>query len=911
MLVRLTALLSLIAAIGLTIGTVVSVSEGRTLFFYREPLEDSSFALVVEGSSLRIWEWTFTDRARSAYNYDKSAAGFGILVERATTPHQRGLLTHRLTVPAPVLTTLLTAYPLLVWIRGPLRRLRRRRLGQCIHCGYHLTGNTTGVCSECGRAFDVGHDTPAPQDPDPVPWHETGPTRRQTWWPGAIIALLCLGLYLPGINWGLPGLVSWSQDTIAGVRTLGAVSTWPSQWAGRYPPLQYFIARAAYEPVLMYWQSKGQLATDPQSGQLLFANPQAPKITLLTYISRAITVIMAVGAVFALWLAAMVLTQDRTAAAFAAVAFGTGAAFVYFAHLGNVDVPSIFWFCVSLIFYFRLLRGGSMRSSGLLGLAGALCISTKDNWAGMYAGMAVVLLISEWRRLRRDGRAWPSAKALLQSKWLVGVIAFILPYALLNGIPWNWSGWLDRLNALADTVHQSERRHAFFNLPLVTFHQAAGAVGWPMLTAILAAGLWLIRRSPWTAFVLAIPCLAYYLIVIQRIGFVYERFLFAPIALGCVAVGIWLAAYLRERRPLILRMSAPLVLFVPTAAYAIAVDLEMIHDSRYEAEEWFEKNISKETSIGALTASLEHFSPQYLPRVHEMGFATYPVLALTESFKSPQPQLLMLSGFDRTDFKAENDRCVMSLTATYQAQHYQVIKDFSGRFLGSWSSWLSAAGWYAPPPGKISPKLWIYEKRGEAPTSSEATTPQPPTIIRTAPGGRAVDQAAGRGQTWLPPTDTMELLLSELVAAELQLTPKQKLFMLQAYLSDPSISDPTALGLTAEQRTRLEQIQLQIAGGRALLWPNIAQALALTPQQKSTLIDIEQTIAREGFDTVSRIRFASTEALEAYLNNYAYRRVFSERFLSVLTEEQRKKLQELYGPKFDVDAYFREKGVPE
>ena len=31
----------------------------------------------------------------------------------------------------------------------PLRRLRRKR-GLCVKCGYDLTGNESGVCSECG-----------------------------------------------------------------------------------------------------------------------------------------------------------------------------------------------------------------------------------------------------------------------------------------------------------------------------------------------------------------------------------------------------------------------------------------------------------------------------------------------------------------------------------------------------------------------------------------------------------------------------------------------------------------------------------------------------------------------------------------------------------------------------------------
>ena len=45
------------------------------------------------------------------------------------------------------------AYPMLVFIRGPLRRWRRHRKGLCIRCGYNLEGNVSGACSECGEAI--------------------------------------------------------------------------------------------------------------------------------------------------------------------------------------------------------------------------------------------------------------------------------------------------------------------------------------------------------------------------------------------------------------------------------------------------------------------------------------------------------------------------------------------------------------------------------------------------------------------------------------------------------------------------------------------------------------------------------------------------------------------------------------
>lgn len=48
---------------------------------------------------------------------------------------------------------LFAAYPTIALIRGPLRRWRRGRRGLCVNCAYDLTGNVTGVCSECGTHF--------------------------------------------------------------------------------------------------------------------------------------------------------------------------------------------------------------------------------------------------------------------------------------------------------------------------------------------------------------------------------------------------------------------------------------------------------------------------------------------------------------------------------------------------------------------------------------------------------------------------------------------------------------------------------------------------------------------------------------------------------------------------------------
>jgi len=59
------------------------------------------------------------------------------------------LFTIRTPIGIPVLVLML--FPGVAFVRGPYRRHRRRKKGLCLHCGYNLTGNTSGVCPECGE----------------------------------------------------------------------------------------------------------------------------------------------------------------------------------------------------------------------------------------------------------------------------------------------------------------------------------------------------------------------------------------------------------------------------------------------------------------------------------------------------------------------------------------------------------------------------------------------------------------------------------------------------------------------------------------------------------------------------------------------------------------------------------------
>ncbi|MBI4716481.1 MAG: glycosyltransferase family 39 protein [Planctomycetes bacterium] len=552
----------------------------------------------------------------------------------------------------------------------------------------------------------------------------------------AVVVITSLALYAPGLGWGLPALVSWSQDSIADVRTLGAVADWPQDWKGRYPPLHYWLLYAAYQPSLQYWQAQGEPFPDPGTSGDAAIPAQARKTAVLILIARVVSVVMAVMAVLGVYATCIQLTDDRLAASGSALAFLIGADFTYFAHLDNVDAPSICWFAWSAYFYVRLLREHSLSNALLLALFAALAVATKDALAGLYPGMALVLLA--WRFGHLRGRASyelprptpgyaevpevrpapriaaAAFRAAAQVHWVAGVALFAGVCLFVNGALHNPSAYWARLQYWIDpppgSLHARQIRYpAHLDLLWATVRYAASAVGWPMLAALGAACLHALWRNTRMALATLVPAATYYVVVIERIDFVYSRFLFAPLALGCILVGI--AASELWRRHRVPRLLATLVLLgvlLPSIAYAAAVDAEIIRDCRYAAEQWFVENVPRSASVGAFSADYEpRVRPHYLPRLHELGYPTYPVVMAHDWFARQQPEYLVLSSATYEDFDAEQTACMGALLSG--ALGYTAVADFHGAYLNG-QSWLSIAGLGTPPIGKISPTIIVLRR---------------------------------------------------------------------------------------------------------------------------------------------------------------------------------------------------------
>lgn len=145
----LAAVLSL-CAFWIGVSTVKSFITGQPVHIYRSPLDGSSFMAVADRWQLRLWHWSFQIGGATVSQKLGAFAGFAYDFSMTNTRNGLTLVRHRLAMPSYVAFTPAFVFPVLVVVRRPLRRWKRKRNGLCVKCGYNLSGVPEPRCPECG-----------------------------------------------------------------------------------------------------------------------------------------------------------------------------------------------------------------------------------------------------------------------------------------------------------------------------------------------------------------------------------------------------------------------------------------------------------------------------------------------------------------------------------------------------------------------------------------------------------------------------------------------------------------------------------------------------------------------------------------------------------------------------------------
>jgi hypothetical protein len=297
--------------------------------------------------------------------------------------------------------------------------------------------------------------------------------------------------------------------------------------------------------------------------------------------------------------------------------------FVYYAKTANLDVPYVFWFSVSLVFYLRALESPGL--ADILAFAGSatLAVGTKDQAYGLYLLAPFVLVIRVWQLNRDAGIPNPLKRAVLDPRLTAGAVAAAVLFVLCHNLLLNRSGFVEHVRYITGGGSESYRGFeptldGRARLLWLTVGLVRVAWGWPLFVVGVAGAALSIadRRTRTIALWLAAPAVAYYLGFIDVVLYNYDRFVLPMCLVLAIFGGRALDRWLQPGEIGITWKSiAVAAAFAYTLIYAATVDYLMLRDSRYTVERWLAGNVDRDALVGFV------FPLQYYPRLEPFRFA--------------------------------------------------------------------------------------------------------------------------------------------------------------------------------------------------------------------------------------------------------------------------------------------------
>lgn len=430
-----------------------------------------------------------------------------------------------------------------------------------------------------------------------------------------------LALRLVGIAWGLPASDGWDDDGIAPRDFLvgTAYTYWPGQFF-TYPPVHLLLLTLLTLPASLVAVARAPSLAAPD---LIAEFIRVPYMTTFAIAARLVTAAMSIGIVLALAAFAREV-RGRSASYWVAGACSVNAVFTYYSHTTNLDVPYLFWSCLSLLFFARAMARREPRWLRWAFVLAALAIGTKDQAYALFvlavpAAMLLWLTTDDWAREHRSEIGRELAKSVAVA---LGILL------LVDGALVNPSGFAARLRFLVGPASQNHAGYAKTMdgtllvvrdsiLHFTRYYPAAFA---PLVLAGVAvsfrregsSGGRVARYLPLLfaiSFTIAFNCVArrtehrFLLPQMMLIG-VYAGFAIDTLI---ALAGTW-------RRRLVYPLLA--VAFAVAMFECLAVDAALLLDPRYDAEKWVA------THVNAADVIETYGNNVYLPRFPESARVT-------------------------------------------------------------------------------------------------------------------------------------------------------------------------------------------------------------------------------------------------------------------------------------------------
>jgi hypothetical protein len=223
-------------------------------------------------------------------------------------------------------------------------------------------------------------------------------------------------------------------------------------------------------------------------------------------------------------------------------------------------------------------------------------------------------------KARKEGQSYPKAiQSILSLKVLVAVLVAGFFFALLNDLLTCPEAFTRRIGTWFSTVDSADYKARFpgqWALLKKLWRILILSFGWPMLVMFLASLVYGFTKYRWKIFMGILPFVAFYVIIVMRIGLVSMRFLIPAYPGFVLLIGIAVADWLRWKKiPTAVRMTPIVVVYVLSFFYAFSSNLDMLNDTRRLAANWFVQNVDRNTHVAAISWV------SYVPRLDTKGFS--------------------------------------------------------------------------------------------------------------------------------------------------------------------------------------------------------------------------------------------------------------------------------------------------
>lgn len=356
--------------------------------------------------------------------------------------------------------------------------------------------------------------------------------------PRGLLAITFL-LIVPGLFWGLPSAVTAQVDAPVPLGPLLFFADRNPQLNTTYPPFHELLLLPVYGGAMaVYWAIGGishLTSTWPYGMRDVSAF-----FSSLIFLSNLVAAFMGLAI---LYIAMQLIESVRKWAWAGIMMAAVNGVFIYYCRVGNLDIPYNFWWAVSLFFLWSyFFKDKPFRTSVLPAAIAAGCaVGSKDQASGLMMGGGLLILLL-------PAKVAASFLARLRNALLFGLCVLGV-YAVVAILPNPMRWWYHFQYVISSPAPTNVPKTAAGEVQMlgITVQWLLRVFTVPVVILVAVGAFALFRSGRAREFwVLSVPLITYYLVVVAQARVFYPRFC-VPFFIPAIVMFTHGAAYLAER----------------------------------------------------------------------------------------------------------------------------------------------------------------------------------------------------------------------------------------------------------------------------------------------------------------------------------------------------------------------------